>query len=374
MANLKRYLPLLIIAALVAGIQLLVTLTGHKFYLTQLTMSAYYTIVVIGLCMLMGYAGQISLGHAGFFAIGGYVSAALTTADFYPLTKGAIGRLMVHIGWISVGKDVYGADIGHLTPWLAFFAAIIATVIIAYLIGIPVLRLKGHYLAMATLGFGSIIYKIVLGTKVFGCADGIANVPAFGLTHGLNVSGNMGARISNYYIAWFLVLLAALLMHNLVHSRAGRALRSIHGNEEAAAAMGVDVARYKLTLFVISAVFASVAGIFLTHYNGGIGPSEASIMKSVRYVAIVAVGGMSNLWGAILASVTLNFLSLRGYFGSFDEAVFGGILVLVMLFAPNGILVKTGVFKNIGSVIRKIHRGDTESTEKSKTGFPLSRK
>jgi branched-chain amino acid transport system permease protein len=346
MTNIKRYLPLLVIAALVIAIQLFVTLIGQKFYLTQLTMSAYYTIVVIGLCMLMGYAGQISLGHAGFFAIGGYVSAALTTTvDFYPLIHSGIGSLMVRIGWISVGKDLYGATIAHLNPWLAFFAAIAITIVIAYLIGVPVLRLKGHYLAMATLGFGSIIYKILLGTKVFGGADGISNVPAFGLMHGLSVSGSMSARISNYYIAWFLVLLAALLMHNLVHSRVGRALRSIHGNEEAASAMGINTARYKLNLFVISAVFASVAGIFLTHYNGGIGPSEASIMKSVRYVAIVAVGGMANLWGAILASVTLNFLSLRGYFGSYDEAVFGAILVLVMLFAPNGILMKMDLLK-----------------------------
>jgi branched-chain amino acid transport system permease protein len=345
MKSIQRYLPLLIIAALVIAIQLFVTLTGQKFYLTQLTMSAYYTIVIIGLCMLMGYAGQISLGHAGFFAIGGYMSAALTTADFYPSVNHGIGSLLVKIGWICVSKDSYGANIAHLSPWPAFIAAIVVTIIIAYLIGVPVLRLKGHYLAMATLGFGSIIYKVVLGTKVFGGADGISNVPSFNLMAGLSVSGNMGARISNYYIAWFLVLLAALLMHNLVNSRAGRALRSIHGNEEAASAMGIDTARYKLNLFVISAVLASVAGIFLTHYNGGIGPSEASIMKSVRYVAIVAVGGIANLWGAILASVTLNFLSLRGYFGSYDEAVFGAILVIVMLFAPNGILMKMDWWK-----------------------------
>jgi branched-chain amino acid transport system permease protein len=104
--------------------------------------------------------------------------------------------------------------------------------------------------------------------------------------------------------------------------------------------MGVDTGGYKLSLFVISAIIASVAGIFLTHYNGGIGPSEASIMKSVRYVAIVAVGGMANLWGVILASVVLNFLSLRGYFGTYDHAVFGTILVFMMLFAPRGVLVK----------------------------------
>ena len=338
--NVKQYVPLFILTALVVAMQLLVTTTGQTFYLTQLTMAAYYTIVVVGLCMLMGYAGQISMGHAGFFAIGGYISAALTTADFSATVHAGLGRFMVKAGCIALGKDPYGADIARLNPWVAFIAAVFITIVIAYLIGVPVLRLKGHYLAMATLGFGSIIYKIVLGAKVFGGADGISGVPEFTLVPGLSVTGSIAARIPNYYIAWFLVLLAALLMLNLINSRAGRALRSIHGNEEAAAAMGVDTAHYKLSLFIISAVFASIAGIFLTHYNGGIGPSEASIMKSVRYVAIVAVGGMANLWGAILASVVLGFLSLRGYFGSYDEAVFGGILVLVMLFAPNGILMK----------------------------------
>ncbi|MGB7569384.1 MAG: branched-chain amino acid ABC transporter permease [Chitinivibrionales bacterium] len=338
--NVQRYFPLFIIAALVVAVQLLATAAGQPFYLTQLTMAAYYTIVVVGLCMLMGYAGQISMGHAGFFAIGGYVSAALTTADFSAMVHTGLGRLMVKAACIALGKDLYGADIARLNPWVAFIVAILITIVIAYLIGVPVLRLKGHYLAMATLGFGSIIYKIVLGTRVLGGADGISGVPEFTLVPGLSVTGSVAARVPNYYIAWSLVLLAALFMHNLVDSRAGRALRSIHGNEEAAAAMGVDTARYKLGLFIISAVFASIAGIFLTHYNGGIGPSEASIMKSVRYVAVVAVGGMANLWGAVLASVALNFLSLRGYFGSYDEAVFGGILVLVMLFAPNGILMK----------------------------------
>jgi branched-chain amino acid transport system permease protein len=102
--------------------------------------------------------------------------------------------------------------------------------------------------------------------------------------------------------------------------------------------MGVDTASLKLRTFVLSAVLAATAGVFLTHLNGGIGPSEASVMKSVKYVAIVAVGGMGSLWGAVATSLTLNFLSLRGYFGTFDDAVFGLVLVLVMLFAPKGVL------------------------------------
>jgi branched-chain amino acid transport system permease protein len=187
-----------------------------------------------------------------------------------------------------------------------------------------------------------IIYRVVLGTGFLGEADGITGVPAFPL-FGLEVSGSLAKRIPNYYIAWVLVLLAMLLAMNLIRSRVGRALRSIHGSEVAARAMGIDTARYKLATFVLSAVFAAVGGIFLTHYNGSIGPSEVTGMKSVRYVAIVAVGGMDNLWGALLMSVLLNFLSLRGYFGSYDDAVFAAILLVIMLFFPDGLLRAPGL-------------------------------
>ena len=195
---------------------------------------------------------------------------------------------------------------------------------------------------MATLGFGIIVYRLVLATTVLGAADGLSDVPAFTIFPGLQVSGNMPLIVKNYYIAWALVILGMIILMNLIDSRVGRALRGIHSAEDAAEAMGVNTARYKLNVFVLSAVYAAVAGVFLTHYNGGIGPSEASIMKSVRYVAIVAVGGMANLWGALSMGVLLNYLSLRGYFGSYDDAVFGGILILIMLFAPEGLL-RSGV-------------------------------
>ena len=115
-------------------------------------------------------------------------------------------------------------------------------------------------------------------------------------------------------------------------------MRSIHENEEAAISLGINTKRYKLYTFVVSAIFAAVAGVFLTHYNAAIGPSEVSVLKSVRYVAIVAVGGMANLWGCLLMGVLLNFLSLRGVFGTLDDIVFGIILIVIMLFAPQGLL------------------------------------
>jgi branched-chain amino acid transport system permease protein len=351
--DMRRYRHIMTLALLVVGVQVLTAVAGKQFYLTQLTMSAYYSLVIIGLSLVMGYAGQISLGHAGFFAIGGYTSAALTTADLSPLQGHAIVQVLKKLSVLTARQDLYGGELLSFHPWAAFLVAVLLTIVIAYAIGIPVLKLKGHYLAMATLGFGTIIYSIVLGTERFGAADGIANVPSFTLLPSVVVTGSSSGRVMNYYIAWVFVTLGMVLLINLIDSRVGRALRAIHGAEDAANAMGVDTARYKLHTFVLSAVLAAVAGVFLTHYNGGIGPSEASIMKSVRYVAIVAVGGMASLWGTLIMSAVLNFLSLRGYFGTLDDAVFGTILILIMLFSPEGILQF-----NVKTVVQKIFQKD----------------
>lgn len=167
------------------------------------------------------------------------------------------------------------------------------------------------------------------------------------------MSGNSSLRVINFYVAWGFVILGMVFLMNLVRSRVGRALASIHGAEDAAEAMGIPTARFKLKIFVVSAAFAAVAGVLLTHYNGGIGPSESSVMKSVRYLAIVAVGGMANLWGALFMSLILNYLSLRGYFGSFDDAVFGVILILIMLFAHEGLLRRQLLDQIRGAVIRR---------------------
>lgn len=332
-----RYLQLLGFAGLIVIIQLVTQLTGSPYHLTQLTMSAYYSLLVIGLCLLIGYAGQISIGHAGFFAIGGYLSALLTTHNLSPY-KGTPLTWLAKAGVLSTRTGLYGGDLLTVHPWAACLAAVCATVGIAYAVGGPVLKLKGHYLAMATLGFGSIVYRIVLGSTLVGAADGITEVPPFTLLPGLEVSSKASLRLQNYYLAWGLVMGGMALLLNLIHSRTGRALSAIHGAEDAADAIGIPTARYKLKTFVLSAAYAGLAGVLLTHFNGGIGPSEASIMKSVRYVAIVAVGGMASLWGALFMSLLLNYLSLRGYFGTYDDAVFGAILILMMLFAPEGLL------------------------------------
>ncbi len=334
----SRHLQILAFAAFIVMIQLLTQITESSYHLTQLTMTAYYTLLITGLCMLVGYAGQISIGHAGFFAIGGYLSAFLTTYDLSAHKGNALVGMLVKAGILVTLPDLYGGSLLVFNAWSACIAALLVSVAVAYLVGGPVLKLKGHYLAMATLGFGIIVYRIVLGTEFLGAADGISDVPGFPLVPGVEITGKSSERVVNYYIAWGLVALGMALLLNLVHSRVGRALAAIHGAEDAADATGIPTARYKLNVFVLSAAYAALAGVLLTHYNGGIGPSEASVMKSVRYVAIVAVGGMANLWGALGMSLTLNYLSLRGYFGTLDDLVFGAILILIMLFAPDGLL------------------------------------
>ncbi len=334
--RIRPILPYFMFAAAVVLAHGIFAWTNTTYYLTQLTMSAFYTLVVVGLCLLMGYAGQISIGHAAFFALGGYISARLTTLDLSAFPNSPVAQLFMRTGLTVSAQNLYGQTISYIHPLLALLLSVAASALIAFLIGMPVLRLRGHYLAMATLGFGVIVYRFVLGTEFLGGADGISDVPALGLLPGVKIEGGMASRVQNYYAACGLLLAGAFLVANLVKSRMGRAIRSIHGNEEAASAMGIPVARYKLYLFVLSAVYASLAGVFLTHYNGGIGPSEAGIMKSVRYVALLAVGGMGSLWGGIIAGLTLNFLSLRGYFGTYDDAVFGAILVIVMLFSQKG--------------------------------------
>jgi len=255
-----------------------------------------------------------------------------------PVREAPLVGLFRSLGLTVQWQDLYGTDILSFAPWAGCAAALLLTLLVALAIGASVIRLKGHYLAMATLGFGLIVYRLALGTPILGRADGVSNVPPFPLLGFLQVNGRAAFRVQNYYLAWAVVLIAMTLALNLVHSRVGRALRSIHENEEAAHSLGVNTYRYKLAVFVLSALFAAVGGVLLTHYNGSIGPAEATVMKSVRYVAIVAVGGMANLWGAMVMGILLNFLSLRGVFGSYDDAVFGAILIVMMIFAPQGLL------------------------------------
>lgn len=344
------------LAAAIVAVQLAATAAGKVFYLTQLTMAAYSLLVVLGLALLMGYAGQASMGQAGFFAIGGYAAAFLTTFDLTGLRERPLVALLGKLHLLQSRPDPYGGTLLHADPRVALLIALALAAAVAWVIAGPVFRLRGHYLAMATLGFGIIVHRLFLGSPHFGGADGISDVPALTLFRGFAITGRAPARVANYYAAWGIVLAALWMLTNLIEARVGRALRAIHGSENAAAAVGIPIAAYKTRTFVLAAVLAALGGVLATHYNGGIGPSEASVMKSVRYVAIVAVGGMANLRGAVVMGTILTFLSLRGYFGTLDDLVFGGILLAMMLFAPEGV-VGAGPARRIAALFSRSGKG-----------------
>ncbi len=260
-------------------------------------------IVCIGLNLLIGYAGQISLGHAGFFGLGAYGSAILAA----------------RYGW---------------PPLAALAAATAAVSLIAWVIGKPVLRLKGHYLAMATLGLG-IIVSVVLATedRITGGPDGMSVPP-------LSVAGFViqGEKL------WYWIVAAALLgtvwlALNLIDSPRGRAWRALHGSEVAAGAIGIDPARHKLSAFVLSAALAAGAGALTAHYSGFITPSKSSFLHSIELVTMVVFGGMASTFGAVVGAAILTTLpQLLTVFKEYEMVLLGAVMMLTMIFMPQGLV------------------------------------
>lgn len=260
-------------------------------------------VVAIALNLLIGYAGQLSLGHAAFFGVGAYGSAILTS----------------HFGW---------------PPLAAMLASAGAVGALSFVIARPILKLKGYYLAMATLGLG-IIISIVINNeaKYTGGPDGMAVEP-FSLL-GWTVQGEHAW----YWLVGAVLLATLWLAENLVNSPAGRALRALHGSEVAAQTVGVDTARYKARIFVISAVFASLMGSLAAHFNGFITPNISGFYHSIELVTMVVLGGMASTYGALVGAAILTLLpQLLTEFDRFEAVVFGAILMLTMIFMPKGLV------------------------------------
>jgi branched-chain amino acid transport system permease protein len=295
-----RLRGLLILAAIIAALPLFL---ANNFHYDVAVMIGFNAIVCVGLNLLIGYTGQISLGHAGFFALGAYVSAVLTgTYDWPPL-------LALVLGAVAVGA-------------------------LAFVIARPILKLKGHNLAMATLGMGLII-AIVLTTEdwLTGGPDGMP-VPAFSL---------FGWELSDertwYAVVGVLLLIAVWLALNLIDSPVGRALRAVHGSEVAAEVMGIDTTRYKVLIFVVSAVFASVTGSLYAHYSGFISPVEADFFHSIEFVTMVVLGGMASTYGAVVGAAILTVApQLLTFFHDYEMLVFGAVLMSMMIFMRRGLV------------------------------------
>lgn len=300
MAGLKRTLVQLgLFYALLCVAPLLL---GNDYYVSVLILACLNAIIVVGLNLLLGYAGQLSLGHAAFYGLAAYATA-VATATY------------------------------HLPMELGFLAAMAVVVVVALLIGIPALKLSGHYLAMATLGFGVIVFIFFNETiGLTGGPSGFVGIPRLKLL-GFEFSSDQ----SYYYLTATVLMLAMGLALNLIDSRLGRALRAIHTSEKAAQVVGVDIARYKLFVFVLSAVFAGVAGFLYAHYLSFVAPSSFTFLFSVQLITMVVLGGMASLWGSVLGAFFLTSLPefLRS-FHDFEVLILGGILVVCMIFLPEG--------------------------------------
>jgi branched-chain amino acid transport system permease protein len=297
----KDFQALLILAATIGVAPL--ALGGDQYWISLLVFFGINALATMGLSLLMGYAGQISLGHGAFLGIGAYASGILTTK--------------------------YG-----LHPLAAFLAGILLSAAVAVLVGKPTLRLKGHYMAVATLGFGEIVFIAFNELSwLTGGPSGLANIAP------LSIGGAAIEGSSFLYLTWALVFLTLAFSLNVINSRVGRALRAVHGSELAANAMGVDAARYKLKVFVLSAVYASMAGSLYAHFLSFISPNAFSLMFSILLLMMVVIGGSRTIWGAVAGSAILTFLPeyLRAL-EDFEVLVYGAILLAVLLFMPQGLL------------------------------------
>jgi len=295
-----RLVPLVPLALIVV---LLPLVLPSAYYYRIAALVFIFAIAGLGLNLLMGFAGQVSLGHAGFMGIGAYAVA--------------IGP--VHLG---------------IPSWASFLLGAVLSALVAFVVGRPILRLKGHYLAVATLGFG-VLLAIVFGNEA-GWTGGPDGMPVPPLT--LFDWHPRGAGTWYWLLAVSFLVSAALAL-NLIDSPTGRALRAIHDSEIAARVLGVDVAQKKLLVFVVSAIYASIAGSYFALLNGYITPDVSGFLRSIELVAMVVLGGMGSVVGSLVGSAVLVILpQALTFFHEYEHAVLGLIVMGVMIFLRAGIV------------------------------------
>lgn len=296
----NAYTGLLLVAIILV---LLPYVIPNNYYLDLAIRMVINAIIVLGLNLLIGYAGQISLGHAGFVGLGAFASAVLP----------------YHFGLPAMGAMLAGA---------------VGTGLLAAALAGPILRLKGHYLAMATLGLGIIINIVLRNESQYtGGPDGMPVMPLS--VFGFEVSGDQ----TWYWIVATLLCISIWASLNLINSPFGRALRALHGSEIAAQVAGVKVERYKAMVFVMSAVFASLMGSVTAHHIGFITPSISDFPHSIELLTMVVVGGVASVYGSVVGAVLLTALpQALANFEGWETVTYGCILVSCMIFVPKGVV------------------------------------
>jgi len=311
----RRWGLLLIVALMIA---LLPAAVSSGYILGALIFIALNAIAALGLTLVMGFAGQVSLGQAAFYAVGAYVSGVLTAT----------------YGW---------------NGWAALAMAVAVGGVTAFVVGLPIFKLSGLLLAMATLGFGIIVYYVLINwSGVTGGPSGLTGIPPLVIGR---VRLDSDARM--LWLAWGCLLLLLGLAGNLVDSRVGRALRAIHGSEPAAQAVGVDTTAYKLGVFTVAGAITALSGGLYAHYLAFINPSPFGFAYSVELVLMVVLGGVASLWGAVLGAALVVVLveALRALLpivtashgaAEYEIVLFGLILMALMVFVPEGL---SGLFR-----------------------------
>jgi len=296
----------------------LAALLGLEATLRGLIGAYYYQIVIlvginiilaVSLNLINGVTGQFSIGHAGFYAVGAYTSASLVHYGG-PAIRSAAGFLP------SMAQDAVLLLLGIL-------AAAVAAGIAGLAVGIPSLRLRGDYLAIVTLGFGEIIRVLILNIESIGGSRGFTGIP----------------QLSNFFWVYLAVIITIVSIHNLVNSSYGRAFISIRDDEVAAEAMGVDTTRIKVLSFVISSMFAGVAGSLFGHFTMYLHPNSFLFITSFYVIIMIVVGGLGSIEGAVLGAVLITVvLEVFREFGALRLVNFSILLVLIMLYRPQGLL------------------------------------
>ena len=296
--------------ALVIAIVLVAVLPLPDFWITQLNYIALYSLVGMGLVLLTGVAGLTSFGQAAFVGIGAYSTA-----------------------WLTLNTG--------LSPWLTLFIGLAITGVSALIVAGITLRMSGHYLPLATIAWGLSLYYLMGNVDALGKYDGLLGIQTLSL-FGIELGQGRGF----FLFAWSVVVMAAMAILHLLDSRPGRAMRSLRTGTQMAEAMGVNTLRYKIIIFVIAALLASVSGWLFAHFQRSVNPSPFGLKMGIEYLFMTVVGGVGYVWGAITGALLTKLLEdqlqvllpmLIGTSGSYETIVFGIVLVLTLKFLPNGL-------------------------------------
>ena len=300
----------LLLGVLVLFLALLPLTPIPEFWITQLNYIGLYAIVAMGLVLLTGIAGLTSFGQAAFVGIGAYSSA-----------------------WISLNTG--------LNPWLGLLVGLLITGISAWLLGLLTLRMSGHYLPLATIAWGLSLYYLMGTIEALGKYDGLLGIPALSIGE---ISLNDGR--SQYWLIWSVAGLCAWGLANLLNSRPGRAIRSLKYGNVMAEAMGVTTFRYKVIVFVLAALLASISGWLFAHFQRTVNPSPFAMNMGIEYLFMAVVGGVGQIGGAFIGSAVVKIMEdqlqiwlpkIIGSNGNYEIIVFGILLVIILKYAPNGL-------------------------------------